>query len=219
MLVMSTMFSAGKAADYLGVGVKTLQRWDREGRLKPERTSTGRRIYSKAARDAFLRRSPSSFATRMPIACCRVSSAAQRPDLKGQRRLLEDFCAARGVTNAEFAEEVGGGEIRRQLQYKAAMRGGRIMIADRFYPSTQFCSCRGRLTGPKGREDMHVEHWICSECGADHERDANAAINLRRLGLAEAELTCRDMVPLPAFFKSTASTVVVNLTARTCAHI
>jgi transposase len=48
---------------------------------------------------------------------------------------------------------------------------------------------------------MHVEHWICSECGAQHERDANAAINLRRLGLAEAEPTCGDMVPLPAFLE------------------
>jgi hypothetical protein len=55
--------------------------------------------------------------------------------------------------------------------------------------------------GPKGREDMDVEHWICSECGAEHKRDANAAISLRRLGLAEAEVKCGDMVPLPASWK------------------
>jgi putative transposase len=55
--------------------------------------------------------------------------------------------------------------------------------------------------GPERTQDMHVEHWICSECGAQHERDANAAINLRRLGLAEAEPTCGDMVPLPAFLE------------------
>jgi hypothetical protein len=47
MCAMST-FSTGKAAAYLGVGVKTLQRWDREGRLKPERTPSGRRAYSNA---------------------------------------------------------------------------------------------------------------------------------------------------------------------------
>jgi putative resolvase len=121
MFVMSTMFSTGKAADYLGVGVKTLQRWDREGRLKPERTSTGRRIYSKAALDAFMRRSPSSSATRVPIAYCRVSSAAQRPDLKNQRRVLEDFCAARGVANAEFVEEVGGGLNLKRPKFVAIM--------------------------------------------------------------------------------------------------
>jgi putative transposase len=58
--------------------------------------------------------------------------------------------------------DCGLDEIRRQLQYKAAMRGGRVR------------SCGGCLTGPKGREDMHVEHWICSECGAEHERDAGS---------------------------------------------
>jgi transposase len=31
---------------------------------------------------------------------------------------------------------------------------------------------------------MHVEEWICSECGAAHTRDGNAAINLRKLGTA-----------------------------------
>jgi hypothetical protein len=40
---------------------------------------------------------------------------------------------------------------------------------------------------------MQSQHCICSECGGEHERDANAAINLRRLGLGEAELTCGDM--------------------------
>jgi putative resolvase len=112
-----TMLSTGKAADYPGVGAKTLQRWDREGRLKPERTSTGRRIYS----NAFMRRSASSSATRVPIAYCRVSSAAQRPDLKNQRRVLEDFCAARGVANAEFVEEVGGGLTVKRPKFVAIM--------------------------------------------------------------------------------------------------
>jgi DNA-binding transcriptional MerR regulator len=44
---MSTMYSTGKAAAYLGVAVKTLQKWDRQGRLKPERTDSGRRLYSQ----------------------------------------------------------------------------------------------------------------------------------------------------------------------------
>jgi len=105
---MSTMFTTGKAAAYLGISVKTLQRWDREGRLKSERTGTGRRMYSKAALDAFMRRTPAA-AARTPLAYCRVSSAAQKPDLKNQRRVLESFCAARGVANTEFVEEVGGG--------------------------------------------------------------------------------------------------------------
>jgi predicted site-specific integrase-resolvase len=114
------MFSTGKAAAYLGVGVKTLQRWDREGRLKPERTSTGRRMYSRPILDAFMRR-PTRSAAKAPIAYCRVSSAAQRPDLKKQRRVLEDFCAARGVANVEFIEEVGGGLNLRRPKFVTIM--------------------------------------------------------------------------------------------------
>jgi putative transposase len=41
-------------------------------------------------------------------------------------------------------------EIRRQLLFKAAMRSGRIMVADRFFPSTQICSSCGCLTGQRG---------------------------------------------------------------------
>jgi predicted site-specific integrase-resolvase len=43
------------------------------------------------------------------IAYCRVSSHAQKPDLRNQRRVLEEFVVARGLANAEFVEEVGGG--------------------------------------------------------------------------------------------------------------
>ena len=117
---MSTMLTTGKAAAYLGVGVKTLQRWDREGRLKAERTGTGRRVYSKAALDSFLRRSP-PVSPKAPVAYCRVSSAAQRPELKNQRRVLEEFCVARGLANVEFVEEVGGGLNLKRAKFIALM--------------------------------------------------------------------------------------------------
>jgi putative resolvase len=118
---MSTIYSTGKAADYLGVSVKTLQRWDREGRLQPEsRTGTGRRMYTKAQLDAFLGRKP-GMVPRRAIAYCRVSSAAQKPDLKNQRKILEDFCAARGLAGVEFVEEVGGGLNLSRKRFLAVM--------------------------------------------------------------------------------------------------
>jgi predicted site-specific integrase-resolvase len=49
-------------------------------------------MYSKALLEAFMRGTPK--VERSPVAYCRVSSAAQKPDLKNQRRVLEDFCAA-----------------------------------------------------------------------------------------------------------------------------
>jgi putative transposase len=87
---------------------------------------------------------------------------------------------AKNHSLAGAALDCGFHEIRRQFQYKQAMRGGRVVLADRFYPSTQICSCCGCLTGPKGREEMHVEEWIYSECGAEHTRDGNSGrINAR----------------------------------------
>jgi predicted site-specific integrase-resolvase len=102
--------STGEAAAYLGRSVKTLQRWDREGTLSPvARTKTGRRAYTRAQLDEFLGRQTGRLEPHRVIAYCRVSSAAQKPDLKNQRRVLEDFAAARGLADVEWIEEVGGG--------------------------------------------------------------------------------------------------------------
>jgi putative resolvase len=106
---MENTLDARKAAEILGVTVKTLQRWEREGKLIPVgRTGSNRRRYTEAQLLAHMGRRPPPVATRT-IAYCRVSSSAQRPDLANQRAVLEQFTAARGLANVEFIEEVGGG--------------------------------------------------------------------------------------------------------------
>lgn len=106
---MERTFTIGQAAARLGVAVKTLQRWDREGRLVPaSRTATNRRLYSESQILQFSGRHERPEATRV-VAYCRVSSSNQRPDLANQRRVLEEFVVARGLANVEFIEEVGGG--------------------------------------------------------------------------------------------------------------
>lgn len=117
---MSTNYGTGKAASYLGVSVKTLQRWDREGTLRAERLPTGRRIYAKAKLDAYLGRRPGQ-PPRRAVAYCRVSSAAQKPDMKNQRKVLEDFSAARGLAGVEFVEEIGGGLNLTRPKFAALM--------------------------------------------------------------------------------------------------
>jgi len=105
----SDVLSISEAASRLGRSVKTLQRWDRDGVLKPaHRTKTGRRAYTADQLDEFLGRKRGHEPSRV-VAYCRVSSAAQKPDLKNQRRVLEDFAAARGLAGVEWIEEVGGG--------------------------------------------------------------------------------------------------------------
>lgn len=114
--------STGKAAKRLGVSVKTLQRWEREGRLIPVgRTDSNRRLYTEAQLQAFIgwRQAPES--PSRVVAYCRVSSAAQKPDLANQRRVLEEFVVARGLANVEFVEEVGGGLNFKRKRFLALM--------------------------------------------------------------------------------------------------
>jgi len=106
---MGRKLSVGAAAKYLGRATKTLQRWDREGVLTALRTPTGRRTYDEEALDAFLGIRREVPVPTREVAYCRVSSAAQRPDMKNQQRVLAEFCAARGLADVEFIEEVGGG--------------------------------------------------------------------------------------------------------------
>jgi predicted site-specific integrase-resolvase len=107
---MESTISTGKAAKLLGVSVKTLQRWEREGRLIPTaRTDSNRRLYTEAQIREFIGLRHSVCEPSRRVAYCRVSSAAQKPDLANQRRVLEEFVVAKGLANVEFIEEVGGG--------------------------------------------------------------------------------------------------------------
>lgn len=105
---MNNTFSVGEAARRLGKTVKTLQRWDRAGTLVSIKTPSGRRAYSLE-----MLRTAMGLADeqqqRTAVAYCRVSSQSQRPDLKNQRRVVEEFVIARGLANVEFLEEIGGG--------------------------------------------------------------------------------------------------------------
>ena len=110
-MFMEITINATKAAKLLGVTVKTLQRWDREGRLKPAaRSGSNRRLYTESQIREFsgLSRNAGEGPVRA-VAYCRVSCAAQKPDLANQRRVLEEFCMTKGMANVEFVEEIGGG--------------------------------------------------------------------------------------------------------------
>ena len=100
-------YKLGKAAMIIGVTTVTLQRWDREGKLVANRTDTGTRYYTDEQLNKFLHKTKSS--PNRIIAYCRVSSQNQKSDLKNQRVCLEDFCIARGFSDTEFIEEIGGG--------------------------------------------------------------------------------------------------------------
>ena len=69
-------------------------------------------------------------------------------------------------------------ELRRQLAYKSTWYGSRLVVADRWYPSSKTCSACGVV---KAKLALAERNWTCEGCGALHDRDVNAAINLARL--------------------------------------
>ena len=128
------MYSVTTFAKQIGVSVKTLQRWDREGKLPAKRTVSGRRYYSKEDLAVALNQEAVPIARRT-VAYCRVSSPAQRPDLANQRAALERYAQEKQIRIDEWIIEIGGGlnfERKRFLKLVDAILAGevkRVVIA------------------------------------------------------------------------------------------
>ena len=80
-------------------------------------------------------------------------------------------------------------EFHRQLGYKAALCDGEVLVADRFFASSKLCSsCGHRLSALA----LSVREWGCLVCGARHDRDVNAALNLKNLAVSFTMSACRE---------------------------
>jgi len=96
---------------------------------------------------------------------------------------------ARNRRLARSIADMGFFEFRRQLEYKAAMRGAQVVVADRFFASSKICSdCGHKL----GELLLAVRQWTCPACGARHDRDVNAAINLKNMAVSSTVSACGE---------------------------
>jgi putative transposase len=110
---------------------------------------------------------------------------------ENQTVIIEDLSVRNMIRNHSLARAIsdaGWAELRRQLEYKADWYGRTVIAIDRFYPSSKTCSACGRIVE---KLPLTVREWEC-RCGAVHDRDVNAAINIRGAGLAL--LACGDGV-------------------------
>jgi putative transposase len=76
---------------------------------------------------------------------------------------------------ARATADMGLFETRRQMTYKADMRGGIVVAADQWFASSKLCHCCGWKNDGLNLKDRQ---WTCEGCGTVHDRDVNAAINL-----------------------------------------
>jgi putative transposase len=110
--------------------------------------------------------------------------------------VLEDLHVKGMQRNRSLALSVGDagmGELRRQLAYKSEWYGSTLIVADRFFPSSKLCSGCGAI-----RETLNLSERVydCDVCGVSLDRDENAAINLRKLALAQLPEGLGEVTPV-----------------------
>ncbi|WP_375686053.1 RNA-guided endonuclease InsQ/TnpB family protein [Bartonella sp. AP65SXKL] len=97
--------------------------------------------------------------------------------------LLKNKHLSRALADQSFFE------FRRQLEYKAARYGRQIVIADRWYASSKICHhCGCKIE----QLPLSIREWRCSHCGTHHDRDINAAINLKNLAVSSTVSACGE---------------------------
>ncbi len=91
------------------------------------------------------------------------------------RNMIRNPSLSKAIADASW------GELVRQLRYKGEWAGRSVVAIDQFFPSSKRCSCCGFIMK---KMPLDVRKWQCPECGTDHDRDVNAARNIKAAGLA-----------------------------------
>jgi putative transposase len=110
---------------------------------------------------------------------------------ENQAIVLEDLSVCNMVKNRALARAISDAawtELRSMLEYKCAWYGRDLVVVDRWFPSSRLCSACGEL---HEHLPLSAREWTCA-CGAAHDRDVNAALNI--LAAGRAVIACGDGV-------------------------
>ncbi len=106
-------------------------------------------------------------------------SATCKPKQDGNGKYLPNGQSAKSGLNKAILD-MGWNEFKNMLEYKCEWYGKNLSLIGRFDPSSKTCSSCGSINKELTLKDRK---WICGKCGTEHDRDINAAINIRNFGL------------------------------------
>lgn len=78
---------------------------------------------------------------------------------------------------AKSVHDASWSSFRNMLRYKAIAHGAWYEEVDEHF-TTRVCSACGSTSGPKGVADLGIRRWMCGDCGQEHDRDVNSALNI-----------------------------------------
>lgn len=99
---------------------------------------------------------------------------------------IEDLKVSNMIRNknlSKYIAEQGWREFRTMLEYKAEKNDCKVIVADRWFPSSQICSCCGNVLQGDSKIKLSQRVYHCHECENKIDRDYNAAVNLKLYGM------------------------------------
>lgn len=130
---------------------------------------------------------------RLKLARLHEHVANQRRDFlhKLSRRLADSYDAiciedlnmtdmSRALSFGKSVNDNGWGAFTRMLEYKLRWQGKQLIKIGRWEPTSQTCPCCGYKN--RQTKNLKMREWECPKCGAHHDRDINAALNIREKG-------------------------------------